>query len=906
MIAIERTLVVPLRNELKRVGTLLEEIQAWPGLPKTEVLLVDDGSTDTTALFVQDFLERSGMSNARLLSIGIHEGKGGAVRTGVLAAKGKYIAFTDVDLPFGLEGVERIFSTVEEGVDVAVGARDLAESDLSSAPTGRRLLSAIFRTWVHLVAETGEVRDTQCGLKGFTREAAQTLFSNMRCRGLAFDIEILGKAARTGLEVARIPVTIRESTSTSFKLPLAALYLFAAAPFADQRAIVGSGVQCTRTFWNIALAILVSFLVFSALWGNLDLDGGRDWDEFQADLLSARRSILEEGEPPFWMPYRAGGHDALADPQSLWLSPLGILVLFLGFPFGVRTFIALCAGFGAFGALMLARRLGLSRSGGALLASVLFLSTPTALYTAGGIPQFVLGLAILPWLVILIEKSTRWSALLCGAILALDLYGGDVNHFIFHALFLLVFAVSLAVIKSRIRPLLSLTVAGVSALVFSAPKFVPVCFFAVENPRQMDAVIAVENPRQMGEVIGRGGLTPGLLLHILLDSNGISMLEKPFGEFVGMTMSGDLVSLHYVPTHVLTKVVPETVVDWINVGAYMGGGIVVLSTIGFLFLAAEVRRRIIHNMRSSKRHGNSWDNSSVLLLTETPESNLKKQSFSIVLALAVPALLFLWLSFGRNTTPSAWAALQQLPVFSSLRHPARLLIYFLLFFSVLASFGLEWIRSLGSRYLGPRVAWAVAWVVVVLIAFDVHVPSRRAFALTFCEEPIYLPTDGNFIQQSWHLPYGTTWYGPPVTPFVRARKGIVNGYCAVPTPRAAVPMGTPNYRGEAFFLEKGNANVSGLLVTARRIEVFYETVQEGVLIVNQNWTKGWRAVGPAGAEVFKHNDGRIAIKVPPGNGSVELCYTPPGLFLGFLLLVLGTPLILFWAVRKEADLSKAS
>ena len=889
MIAIERTLVVPLRNEVKRAVTLLEEIQAWPGLPKTEVLLVDDGSTDTTALFVRDFLERAGMSNARLLSLGMHEGKGGAVRAGMLAARGKYIAFTDVDLPFGLEGVERVFSAVEEGADVAVGARDLTESDLSSAPTGRRLVSAIFRTWVHLVAETGDVRDTQCGLKGFTREAAQTLFSNMRCRGLAFDIEILGRAAHTGLKVARIPVTIRESTSASFKLPLAALYLFAAAPVAGQSASVGSGVLCSKTFWNAALAFLVFLLVFSALWGNFDLDGGRDWDEFQADLLSARRSILEEGEAPFWMPYRAGGHDALADPQSLWLSPLGILVLALGFPFGVRTFIALCAGFGAFGALLLARRLGLSRSGGALLASVLFLSTPTALYTAGGIPQFVLGLAMLPWLVILLEKGTRWSALLCGAILALDLYGGDVNHFIFHALFLLVFAVSLAVVKTRIKPLLSVAVVGVSAFVFAAPKFVPVCFFAVENPRQV------------GEVVGRGGLTPGLLLHVLLDSNGVSRLEKPFGEFVGMTMSGDLVSLNYVPTHVLTKVVPETVVDWVNVGAYMGGGGVVLSTIGFLLLAAEARRRIVHNMRSRKRHGNSRDNSSGRLLTETPESNRKKQPFSIVLALAVPALLFLWLSFGTNTTPSAWAALQQLPVFSSLRHPARLLIYFLLFFSVLASFGLEWIRSFGSRFLGPRVAWAVVWVVVVLIALDVHVPSRRAFALTFCEEPIHLRTDGNFVQQSWHLPYGTTWYGPPVTPFVRARKGVVNGYCSVPTPRAAVPMGTPNYRGEAFFLEVGSAKVSGVIVTARRIEVLYETAQEGVLIVNQNWAGGWRAGGPAGTEVFKHEDGRIAVKVPPGSGNVKLCYTPTGFFWGFLALALGTPLLLFWAGRPEAD-----
>ena len=60
------------------------------------------------------------------------------------------------------------------------------------------------------------------------------------------------------------------------------------------------------------------------------------------------------------------------------------------------------------------------------------------------------------------------------------------------------------------------------------------------------------------------------------------------------------------------------------------------------------------------------------------------------------------------------------------------------------------------EFLYPRVALAVVWFVVELIVFDVHVPSRLAFALKFCDEPIHLRTNGIFVQQYWHFPYGTT------------------------------------------------------------------------------------------------------------------------------------------------------
>ncbi len=246
MTSIERTLVIPLRNEQNRVGVLLNELRLWPALSVTEVLLVDDGSTDKTRSVVREFLESTGVSSARLLSLGAPAGKGATVQAGMLAAKGRYAVFTDVDLPFGFDGIERLFFALQRGVDVAVGARDLSESDLSAAPLARRFASIVFRMWVRLVSDTGRIRDTQCGLKGFTRNAAQLLFSNLRCRGLAFDIEILGRASHAGLKVKRIPVTIRDSTTDYVNFSLAGLSLFVTAPVAGWNVRINSTCRAAK------------------------------------------------------------------------------------------------------------------------------------------------------------------------------------------------------------------------------------------------------------------------------------------------------------------------------------------------------------------------------------------------------------------------------------------------------------------------------------------------------------------------------------------------------------------------------------------------------------------------------------------------------------------------------------
>lgn len=176
--------------------------------PLAEVIFVDDGSTDDSAAIIGQFSQALPFKLVRLPE---NCGKGWAVRTGMLAAVGGYRAFLDADLATPPTELDKLFAALESGADVAIGSRIQADgTDLrlvgrKPQPLIRRILGKLFR----LVATRpllGNIRDSQCGAKAFTGQAAQTLFSRQQIRRWTFDIEILYLAKRAGMSVAQIPV----------------------------------------------------------------------------------------------------------------------------------------------------------------------------------------------------------------------------------------------------------------------------------------------------------------------------------------------------------------------------------------------------------------------------------------------------------------------------------------------------------------------------------------------------------------------------------------------------------------------------------------------------------------------------------------------------------------------------
>jgi len=214
------TVVLPAYNEEARLGPALDELfgylrsAAGTVLPAAiDVLVVDDGSTDGTAALVggrpEAVHDEAGSGTAtitlRLLSVP-HGGKGAAVRAGMLSATGDVQVFADADMATPPDQLPVLLAALENH-DVALGSRIQPDgTDMRATQPGpRRVLGKVF----HLLASiwvAGPVQDTQCGFKGFSREASHDLFARQRITSIVFDVELIYLARRRGYRLAVVPV----------------------------------------------------------------------------------------------------------------------------------------------------------------------------------------------------------------------------------------------------------------------------------------------------------------------------------------------------------------------------------------------------------------------------------------------------------------------------------------------------------------------------------------------------------------------------------------------------------------------------------------------------------------------------------------------------------------------------
>jgi len=169
------------------------------------VIVVDDGSTDTTARLVLDFSLSA--PEVRLIENPGNRGKGYSVRNGLLQARGEIVMFTDADLSAPIAEAERLFDAILAGADIAIGSRWISQSSqLHRQPLHRQLFGRCF----NLITRLGiglRFHDTQCGFKAFTREAAQTVFQLQTIQGWGFDPEILFIAQKRYFRIQEVAVT---------------------------------------------------------------------------------------------------------------------------------------------------------------------------------------------------------------------------------------------------------------------------------------------------------------------------------------------------------------------------------------------------------------------------------------------------------------------------------------------------------------------------------------------------------------------------------------------------------------------------------------------------------------------------------------------------------------------------
>ena len=199
------SLVIPAYNESEIILDTIRAASArLAGLTEDyEVLIVDDGSADGTARLVQE----CGDPHVRLEGYTPNRGKGRAVRTGMLAARGDVILCTDADLAYGADVFAAMVERFRAGdADLVIGSRRISGEGYKNYPPLRILASRCFGLLSYAVS--GLPYDTQCGIKGYRREAARAIFSRCATDGFSFDFEVLTRADKLGLKVEQIPVSV--------------------------------------------------------------------------------------------------------------------------------------------------------------------------------------------------------------------------------------------------------------------------------------------------------------------------------------------------------------------------------------------------------------------------------------------------------------------------------------------------------------------------------------------------------------------------------------------------------------------------------------------------------------------------------------------------------------------------
>ncbi len=198
------SIVIPAYNEETRLPQSLTAIVDFLGAQdfESEVLVIDDGSTDRTPEIVKEFSTEHPF--IQLLQPG-RGGKGHAVKAGMLQVKGEYAFLCDADLAMPITELPKFLPPQQNGYKIAIGSREGEGAVRYNEPPYRHLMGRVFNWLVKMMAVRG-FEDTQCGFKCFHASVVDDLFQNQTIDGFGFDVEVLYVAQKRNYKIIEIPI----------------------------------------------------------------------------------------------------------------------------------------------------------------------------------------------------------------------------------------------------------------------------------------------------------------------------------------------------------------------------------------------------------------------------------------------------------------------------------------------------------------------------------------------------------------------------------------------------------------------------------------------------------------------------------------------------------------------------
>lgn len=197
------TIILPVYNEENILKETLKELEKFIKNKKNwEVIFVDDGSKDRSLEILENYKPKF----FKIISYSKNKGKGYAIKQGILEAKGEYIGFTDSDLAYSFENLERALRHLDD-FDIVIGSRKLVEGYLKNLSLQRKIFGKGFSIIANLLLGH-EIPDSQSGLKAFRNNVAEDIFEKQTLNGFSFDAEILYIARKKKYSVKQIPAYV--------------------------------------------------------------------------------------------------------------------------------------------------------------------------------------------------------------------------------------------------------------------------------------------------------------------------------------------------------------------------------------------------------------------------------------------------------------------------------------------------------------------------------------------------------------------------------------------------------------------------------------------------------------------------------------------------------------------------
>lgn len=214
------SIIIPVFNEENCIKRTLESIAYYLSSLgySYEIIVADDGSTDTTKKIVESFIQTHPNLAIKFVTENIHKGKGYAVKIGMKNSNGEYSLFLDADLSTDIKELDKFIPYIQEQVDVIIGSRKIQGAKIEiHQPFIREFMGKVF-TWLSNIILGTQFSDFTCGFKCFSKKAKEQIFNLQKITNWSYDAEILFLAKKLGYHIKEVPVIWKNDPSTKVRL----------------------------------------------------------------------------------------------------------------------------------------------------------------------------------------------------------------------------------------------------------------------------------------------------------------------------------------------------------------------------------------------------------------------------------------------------------------------------------------------------------------------------------------------------------------------------------------------------------------------------------------------------------------------------------------------------------------